>query len=370
MTSFRLQGVPPLRRATRCSPRSGFPRNALQALAPESLKFSIATPIKRQCASRDRENMRRLRIVSIVAAAFAMLTFSLLSGCAYGPRKGAKIPDMDQARESFSHKGVTLRYTDSGKGEPVLFLHGFAVSSYTWRHVADRLSGSNRVICLDLKGFGASDKPRDSDYSAYGQAEIIAAFLEQRDLKNVTVVGNSFGGRVTMALYSRLSGTGRIKRLVLVDSAGPDGVLPLQVRLAKTPPMPSVLATVLPAGIIAKEAVDAAFYDTALIEPDAVDVYAAHLGSPGAMEAFAKTASLVFARDDREKVWDHLDRVDIPVLIIWGEYDGVIPLANGQKLQELIPHSQLVVISRCGHMPQEEKPQETTEAILQFLREH
>ena len=179
--------------------------------------------------------MRRLRIVSIVAATFVMLTFFLLTGCAHDPKKGARMPDTEQARDSFVYQGVTLRYTDSGKGEPLLFLHGFAVSSYTWRHVADRLSGSNRVICLDLKGFGASDKPRDSDYSAYGQAETIAAFLEQRDLKNVTVVGNSFGGRVTMALYLRLSGTGRIKRLVLVDSAGPGGVLPCRSDSRKHP---------------------------------------------------------------------------------------------------------------------------------------
>ena len=276
---------------------------------------------------------------------------------------------MDQARESFTYHGVTLRYTVSGEGEPILFLHGFAVSSYTWRHVADRLSGTNRVICLDLKGFGASDKPLGPDYSAYDQAEIIAAFLEQRDFKNVTIVGNSFGGRVTMAVYSRLSGTGRIKRLVLVDNAGPGGVLPLQVRIAKTPPLPTIFSTLLPAGLIAKTAVKTAFYDTGLVEPDAVAVYAAHLKSPGAMEAFARTAPLIFAHDARERVWDHLDKVDVPVLIIWGEYDGVILLANGQKLHDAIPRSRLLVIPQCGHMPQEEKPEATANAIREFLRE-
>lgn len=303
---------------------------------------------------------------TVTLIALATVVVSTVTGCGH-QRIASRQPDTDQAREVFTHNGVTLRYTVLGQGEPIVLLHGFAVSSYTWRHVTAALSRTNKVFCLDLKGFGISDKPEDAGYSAYDQAEIIAAFLEQRDLKNVTIGGNSFGGRVTMALYSTLSGSGRIGKIILVDTASPGSVVPIGVRIAKTPPVPSILSTLIPAGAIAKAAVGASFYNSRLIEPEAVDVYAAHLGSPGAMWAFARTASLVFARDTREEVWEHMDRIDVPVLIIWGEYDGVIPLVNGQRLQRQIPGSRLVVIPDCGHMPQEEKPQETTKAILQFL---
>jgi pimeloyl-ACP methyl ester carboxylesterase len=115
--------------------------------------------------------------------------------------------------------------------------------------------------------------------------------------------------------------------------------------------------------------VASSFFDTTLIESDSLGVYANHLKLPGSMKAFARTASRVFVDDPREQIWADLSKVNIPVLILWGERDRVIPVANGHMLKEKIPDSRLIVFPLCGHMPQEEQPRETTAAILQFLEE-
>jgi pimeloyl-ACP methyl ester carboxylesterase len=308
-----------------------------------------------------------LRSVCTIAV-ISLLTLCLSSENGWASGKGVEQPGENQVKESFQFGDVAIKYTVSGQGEPLLFIHGFGVSSYSWRHVAGTLSQFYKVTCVDLKGFGDSDKPDNSDYSAYGQAQILAAFLEQQDVRGVTLIGNSFGGRVAMDLFAQPPATGRVKRLVMIDNASPDAALAPLIRLARTPPVPSILSSLLPASSIANTMLKSAFYDDALIEADARRVYSAQLSSPGAIGAFAKTAPLVFAADPREEIWGTLDRVNVPTLIIWGDHDAVIPEVNGRKLNARLPNSRFVLFEECGHMPQEEKPRETIGAIMQFLQ--
>ena len=95
---------------------------------------------------------------------------------------------------------VNLYYEEQGKGPPVLLLHGFGASTFTWRHVAPDLAETHRVIAVDLKGFGQSDKPFDERYSVSDQAELLAQLIEDKDLRDLTIVGHSFGGGVALRL--------------------------------------------------------------------------------------------------------------------------------------------------------------------------
>ncbi|MCK4442732.1 MAG: alpha/beta hydrolase, partial [Sulfurovaceae bacterium] len=99
-------------------------------------------------------------------------------------------------------KPLRLAYDEYGKNHKttLLFLHGFGESKYTWHFLIKPLSKYYHLITLDLKGFGDSPKTEDDDYSVYDQAKIVQEFIEDKKLKNLTVVGRSFGGGVALVL--------------------------------------------------------------------------------------------------------------------------------------------------------------------------
>ncbi len=101
--------------------------------------------------------------------------------------------------------GKDLHYQAFGEGEPILFIHGLGMTSFTWRHITEPLARGHRVIVVDLKGFGNSPKPRDDQYSIYDQARLICGFILHHDLKKLTLVGNSLGGGVALATTLYLS---------------------------------------------------------------------------------------------------------------------------------------------------------------------
>jgi pimeloyl-ACP methyl ester carboxylesterase len=275
--------------------------------------------------------------------------------------------------KSFTHAGVTLRYTEDGPpsgppgGGTLLFLHGFGISSYTWRHIAPALAASHRVLCLDMKGFGASDKPDDPAYTAYDQAALVAAFMEARDMREATVVGCSFGGHVVLELFGLLAGTGRIGRLVLIGGVVPGQRLSAAARVGMMLPPRFALAVLSPA--VLKMLMRFVFCDASRIAPEDLAEYGGSLRYPEARRVLLRAAPLIFAPGPNGPVSERLRTIDIPVLIIWGANDALIPVENAHRLAAQIRGSRLVVLPGCGHVPQEERPRETADAIAGFLCE-
>jgi pimeloyl-ACP methyl ester carboxylesterase len=112
--------------------------------------------------------------------------------------------------------GVRLAYTDAGAGEPALvFVHGWTCNLSHWRHQVAEFTDTNRVVALDLRGHGESDKP-EQDYSIDGFAEDVAWLIGQLGLKRPVVIGHSMGGIVAAALAQKHPDT--VRAVVLVDS--------------------------------------------------------------------------------------------------------------------------------------------------------
>ena len=116
----------------------------------------------------------------------------MLSSCA-----SLFVPSDPQAT---TNKPINLHYKETGRGDPILLLHGLGASSYAWRYVTPELAKNHRVIALDLKGFGLSDKPKDDKYSLFDQAELVDQFIQKHKLRRLTLVGHSFGGGIALAL--------------------------------------------------------------------------------------------------------------------------------------------------------------------------
>jgi pimeloyl-ACP methyl ester carboxylesterase len=264
---------------------------------------------------------------------------------------------------------LRLAVIEKGRGRPILLLHGFATSSYTWRSIIPELAKNYRVIAIDLRGFGASDKPIDNHYSIKDQAGAVAAFIEQENLRDLTVVGHSFGGGITLslALDAEREQHSRIRNIVLIDSIAYRQQLPIFFRLVQVPMLGDVGMALVPPEVQAGQGLRLAYYDKDKITSQDIAEYANTLYSPAAKHALTKTIEQIVP-DNIDEIALRYKTIKMPALIVWCQEDRVVPVGLGFRLHEDMPSSEFALFTHCGHMPQEEKPEDTLAAIQAFLK--
>jgi len=263
---------------------------------------------------------------------------------------------------------VKLFYEEEGKGAPLLLIHGFGASTYTWRHVAPKLAETHRVIAVDLKGFGQSDKPFDSRYSVFDQAELLAQLIEEKDLRDLTLVGHSFGGGVALllALEANQRLEGRISRLVLLDSIAYPQNIPVFFRMLDVPLVSQLGVRMVPPSVQTRVALRIAYFDDSKIDPEEVEAYAAPLKTAAGKHAMIHSARQIVP-EDIAKLSERYKTIDLPTLILWCDHDRIVPLEVGLKLRRTLPNSTLRLVEDCGHMPQEEQPELTLQLLKDFI---
>lgn len=302
------------------------------------------------------------------ALVFRPLLAALFAGCAV-PDKD--VPPWTAYRDlpPGDAAGPELAYTGAGEGEPVLLIHGFGTSRYSWRHVIGPLSRDYRVIAVDLKGFGASPKPRDDRYSVYEQARLIRDFVAERELDNVTLVGHSYGGGVALvsSLYLKAARPGMQKALVLVDSAALPQELPGFIEVLATPMLGPMAVTLVPETWQVRSLLEKVYYDDEAVPGEAVRHYAGLLEDPDARYAAVMTARQI-RPGDLERISARYADLDLPVLIVWGRHDEIVPPAAGRRLHGMLPDSELIVLDEVGHAPQEEQPRRFLPPLEAFLK--
>jgi pimeloyl-ACP methyl ester carboxylesterase len=308
--------------------------------------------------------LRRCLRLAALAAGLAAMT-----ACA--PLFSSREEEMDKrvTLRAGPSPGLTLAVEEAGRGDPVLLLHGLGTSGYSWRHVAPELAKTHRVIALDLKGFGASDKPDDGRYSVRDQAAVVKAFIEQENLRNLTVVGHSFGGGVALALALSFAEekSGRLKRIVLLDTIAYKQPLPIFFQLLLVPGVGQAGLTVIPPEVQIAQALEIAYYDDKKIPAASIIAYAQPLYAMDAKIALRRTVEQIVP-PDIEEFSKRYSSIRLPTLIIWCEQDEIIPFAYGRRLAQDIRGATLHRISQCGHLPHEEQPEETLKALRSFLR--
>jgi pimeloyl-ACP methyl ester carboxylesterase len=296
---------------------------------------------------------------------FAMIALAL-GAC--GLSAGDSVFDGPYARLGPADSPVKLFYEEEGKGPPVLLIHGFGTSTYTWRHVAPELALNHRVIAVDLKGFGQSDKPFDERYSVNDQAELLAQLIEDQNLRDLTIVGHSFGGGVALRLVldhdKRLEG--RIKKLVLLDSIAYPQHIPMFFRLLDVPIVSHLGVRMVPPTVQTRVALQIAYFDDDKIDPEEVETYAAPLRTAAGKHAIIYSARQIVP-DDLDTIAESYKSITLPTLILWCDHDRIVPLDIGLKLRRTLPNSSLRLVPECGHMPQEEQPETTLRLIEGFI---
>jgi pimeloyl-ACP methyl ester carboxylesterase len=304
--------------------------------------------------------------LSITAA--AALAGAMLAACApMMPPMQVEPATFYPAREDA--RTVNLAVRDLGKGKPILLLHGLGASSYTWHAIQPKLARTNRVIALDMKGFGHSDKPLDDAYTIADQAKLVADYIARNDLRGLTLVGHSYGGAVAMrvALADAESPRKRIDKLVLIDSLAYKQPVPFFFRLLRTPLIGELGLNLIPADVQISRALTVAYHHDWKVNPETVASYASPLQTEGGKHALLRTVDGLM-NEDADALVPRYRTLKTPTLLIWCAYDRIVPIAFGKRLSKDLPNAKIDVIQECGHIPQEEEPEETLAAIQSFVR--
>ena len=262
----------------------------------------------------------------------------------------------------------TKLYTEVyGSGPPMLCLHGLGASLFSWRHFIVPFSQTHRLILVDSQGCGNSPKPRTSSYSIEEKVNDIYELIVAEDLRNLTLVGNSLGGGIALMLALRFAeeNSDRISKLVLIDSAGDKNFMPSHLKLIRSV-LGGPIVYASPSKLAARLTLNACYHDKSKITKEQVRAYAKPLSTAAGRYALLQTAKRIVPPDADELI-AKLKKITIPTLILWGRQDKVIPLRVGELLHEALPNATLEVIEECGHVPQEEKPEETIARISRFL---
>jgi pimeloyl-ACP methyl ester carboxylesterase len=294
-----------------------------------------------------------------------LLVIAILSLCALVAGQTAN--KETARREDANTCGNELHCEVRGSGKPLLFLHGFGANIHTWDKLLP-LQRNFKLILVDLKGAGESPKPHDKDYGIQKQADLVYEIICKLDLQDLTIVGNSYGGGVSLLLAIRLCAEkpNRLSSLILLDPGAYKKYLPLHLTILKPPLLGQFILGVLGSKRAAKLVLRQAYYDDKKITQEQVENYARPFDLPGGRYALVQTARQVIPPNMKE-IECKYPTISVPTLILWGREDKIMPLIVGKLLHKAIPHSQLDIMCHTGHAPQEERPEATIPRIEAFL---
>lgn len=259
--------------------------------------------------------------------------------------------------------GVDIRYRDEGPKEApvIVMVHGFTSSLETWDALADNLKSEYRIIRLDLPGHGLSGTDPSADYSNARTVTLFQKFLNEVNIDDVTVVGNSLGGLV--AWRTAIEDSETINKLVLLSPGGfsINGVTETPVDV---PMMVKFYLTKAPSAGV-KQASTALYGDPAKLTETRLTVIEDMMKQPGNGEAFvARAAQFTLPAPKAD-----LEKVTQSTLIIWGDKDIMVPPDQGPNFAAAMPNAVLKTYEGVGHVPQEETPSVLATDIRDFLED-
>ncbi len=285
-------------------------------------------------------------------------------------KRGA--PMSGRERREFRYRDdVVISYEVEGTGPTTLvFLHGFAAALTTWDDIRDFFpTDLCRLYFLDLKGFGRSSKPDDSEYGPTDQAAVVTAFLEAEGVRQAVLVGHSLGGAIALISCLDALEAGRselVGGLILIDGAAYNGKLPPMFRLLRIPLLGPAMLRLLPVSFMVRFVLTRIYHDRKSVTPARIARYTEVYDDRESARVLVDTARQLIPPDYPAIVACYPE-IRVPVLIVWGKHDPLLPVADGVRLRHDIPGSRLAVIDACGHNPHEEEAERTYGAISEFL---
>jgi pimeloyl-ACP methyl ester carboxylesterase len=314
--------------------------------------------------------------IIVLAAALILLIVPLLY---QAPPLTGTVPERELADPDsrfLEVNGVTVHYKEMGQGEPVvILLHGFGASEYSWREVMEPLSTYGRVIAYDRPAFGLTGRPMEGNwtgtnpYSVQGNVELLDGLMDELGVEKAILVGNSAGGEVAAA-YA-IEHPERVQGLVLVDPAvgkGNRGPVPQwAVSLMALPQIrnlaPLLVRTI--AGDMGNDIIRMAWHDPSRIDPEVYEGYR----KPIRANNWDKSLYEFTIAGNPVNYSERLADLTMPVLVVTGDDDRIVPTGQSIQVSRQIPGAELVVLKDCGHVPQEECPDQFMTSMQAFLED-
>ena len=266
--------------------------------------------------------------------------------------------------------GLDIHFKRMGQGEPVfLLLHGFAASLYSWHAVMEPLSQLGTVIAFDRPGFGLSEHPLTwkgrNPYSSEAQVELVISLLNHFGVEKAILVGNSAGGAVSMQVA--LMHPERVEALILVDPAVYIGKrVPGWLHYLLDTPQMRHLGPLLSRQILkhGQDLIKLAWHDPSKLPIEMLEYYQ----KPYQVENWDKALWEFTLASRPTGLAERLDEITLPVLVVTGDDDRIVPTADSLQLADELPNATLKVIAESGHIPHEEQPQIFMDAVKGFLQ--
>lgn len=311
------------------------------------------------------------RMLAAAAGFLAVLGLSFLA---------LRTPDADRAEMVAKYGGPAATFAEGAGGmrvhwrdegcrdcPAIILLHGSNSSLHTFEPIIAELAGEYRIITYDQPGHGLTGPhPRD-DYTAAGMFEALNAVANAARLDRFYLGGNSMGGWV--AWRYALNYPERVEGLILIDAAGAplregESAPPLNLgfRLLRNPLLRPLMSQITPRSLVQKS-LQETVADPSIVTNAMVDRYWELLRFPG-----NRRASALRANADREaEVFDRISDITAPTLLLWGAEDRLIFPSAATTFDERLPNAEVVILDGVGHIPMEEAPAATANAIRRFL---
>ena len=229
--------------------------------------------------------------------------------------------------------GIGINYEQKGSGELVVLLHGWGSNIKLFANLIDLLSAKYTVVAMDMPGFGESEEPK-TPWCVDDYVQFVIDFLKDYDAKEVTLLGHSFGGRVIIKMHSRESLPFKVKKVILVDSAGI--MPPKSNKKSWRTRYYKMGKAVLSTKLVQK------------LAPDALENFRKKMGSAD-YAAASPMMRQVMVKVVNEDLEPYLPNIKCPTLLVWGVNDTATPLSDGEKMEKLIPDAGLVRLENAGH---------------------
>ena len=250
--------------------------------------------------------------------------------------------------------GYRIHYLTQGpaEGPVVVLVHGLGGHSEEWLNLSAYLvKAGYRVYIPDLPGYGRSEKPANFSYSIHDEAEVVAGFLDALGLKQVDLGGWSMGGGIVQHVAFRHPE--RVRRLMLFASVGIKQTPVFDVRLF-TPNTPAEL-----------DQLDALLMPNPPSVPGFVARDILRISEKRAWVIHRALDSMSTGQDATDNI---LPQLKMPVLIVWGDKDYILPLSQGEAMHKLVPQSELDVFPGCGHLAPVQCSAQIGPKVVEFVK--
>jgi pimeloyl-ACP methyl ester carboxylesterase len=270
--------------------------------------------------------------------------------------------------------GVRMHYRDEGAGPTLLLIHGFSASLHTWEPwVANLATGDSRindyrVVSIDLPGHGLTRAPAGYQASIENFRDVVAEFVRAQELTRFALAGSSMGGNV--AWEYALAHPDQVEALILVDSSGwPE----TRADLSEEPAIFKLLRNRIAGPILSdldntrlvRQGLEASFADPSFVTDAMVTRYVEMSRAPGHRDILLQI-TLGF-RERNYATAERLAALEMPVLVLTGDQDRLVPPEHAQLFADAITGAELVTFQNVGHIPQEERPDESAMAVHEFF---